>query len=237
MTLVSDIIANAYRESNLIPIGSSPTTAQSDEALSRLNSIVLSSIGNEIGDKLNDLNVEGPYDESFALIEFVKSNARLILNLTAPKTVYLDPDPYEGQRFGVVDAAGNLNTHNLTLDGNGRNIEGNSTLVLSTNDTASHWLYRADTANWVKISGLLTSDQMPFPEEFDDYFITMLALRINPRYGQELRAETLETMRRSKRQIRSRYNGPNLTRPDYAGKMVADRYYFYLDHNFDTGRW
>lgn len=208
MTLASDIITRAYRESNLVTLAAGETTAQQTEALPLLNEQILSAIGFEAGAELRDLNIGGEFDQSQVAAQFVPANARLVLNLAAATTLKLSPCPYEGQRLAVADAAGNLGTNNLVLDGNGRQIEAAATLALSTNGTVRQWLYRADTANWVKLTELATSDAMPLPVEFDSFFTTRLAMRLNPRYGQAIKQETLNELARIEGKLRARYRKP-----------------------------
>lgn len=207
MTLASTIIQKAYRESNLIPIGASPSANQSTEALDHLNAILLSSVGFEAGDELTDFNYGGDseFDQADYFTEWVDDNVRLVLNLSAAATIELDPRPYEGQRFAIVDAGNTLDTFNLTIDPNGRKIEGAATLVLSTEGINRQWLYRGDTANWVRITSLATSDDMPFPEEYDPFYIIMLAARINPSYGQSISPETAKMLGRAKTSLQARY--------------------------------
>ena len=47
MTTVAQIVKKAYRESNLISINASPTTAQQEEALELLNEIIPSTLAME----------------------------------------------------------------------------------------------------------------------------------------------------------------------------------------------
>jgi hypothetical protein len=235
MTLVSSIITDAYRETNIIPMAGSPSTAQSTEALGRLNNLIQSVMGFEVGEDLTDLNYGGDYDQSTLIRDWVPDDARLVLNLTAAVTLQLDPTPYEGQRVAVVDAGSNLATYNLILDGNGRNIEGAATLTLNTDDTTKHWMYRADTGNWVLIETLETTDQMPFPAEFDDFFITMLAMRINPRYGQSLAPETMERLRNTRSKIRARYSKRRYDVVTDPG-LVRREYYGFDSNLFSSGR-
>lgn len=214
MTLASSIVTDAYRESNLIPMGASPNTNQQTEALGRLNTIILSTVGYEAGDGLDDLNVGGSYDQSSLMSVFIPDNARLVLNLSSPRTFKLDPEPFEGQRLSIVDVGGNLATYPVTLDGNGRKIENAATLVLNTNSDVRQWMYRADTGCWAKITALLYADAMPFPAEFDDYFITMLAMRLSPRYGQALTGESLMALKRARSLLRGRYHAWREIAPD-----------------------
>jgi hypothetical protein len=226
MTLASAIITDAYRETNIIPMAGSPSSAQTTEALTRLNAIILTTLGYEVNDQLRELNVGGDYDQSEYLSPYVPDNVRLVLNLTAARTVTLSPKPYDGQRFAILDTSGNLATYNLTIDGNGRNIEGSSTLTVSTSSTAKQWMYRADTGNWVVIEALDSSDEMPFPVEFDDYFVLMLAYRINPRYGQELTTESGDRLRNMRSRIRARYGRKDVVvRPPDGLVNPRDPYY------------
>ena len=50
MTLVSEIISDAFRLSNITRVGGSPTSDQETEALRYLNRIVKSVFGNEAGE-------------------------------------------------------------------------------------------------------------------------------------------------------------------------------------------
>lgn len=206
MSLASDIIQRAYRETNLIPLGASPSANQTTEALTHLNNLLLSTVRNEVGDPLTDLNIGGSYDQSSLTNFWVPENTNLVLNLSSPMTLYFTPYPRDGQLLSFVDVAGNLATNNLTINGNGRNIEGVPSLVLNTNGDSRLWMYRADTGNWTKITTIASTDNLPFPTEFEPYFVLMLAMRINPRYGQSLAEETVEYLKRSRRQINSRYN-------------------------------
>lgn len=208
MTLASEIITRAFRENNIVPIVSSPNTNEQTEALSLLNSIILSVVGNQAGQELHDINIGGSYDQSQFCSNWIPENARLMLSLSGARTFNLHPEPYEGQRLAIADVGGNLATYNLVLTGNGRRIEAATSLTLSTNSATRQWLFRADTANWVRVTDLAASDEMPFPEEFDDYFITRLAMRLAPRNSTQVAQETLDALRRAEHQLRARYRRP-----------------------------
>jgi hypothetical protein len=229
MTLVSSIIDQALRETNIIPLGTSASSAQSAAALLHLNPLVLSTVGREAGDELTDINFGGEarFDQSSYVESWVEDDTRLILNLSAADTVKLDPRPYEGQRFAIVDVGNTLDTHNLTIDPNGRKIEGSpNDLVLSTEGIDRQWMYRGDTGNWVRIASLATSDEMPFPVEYDPYFIIMLAARINPSYGQALAPETVKMLARAKSSLNARYRKKDYVAPTDVGLVdVHERHY------------
>lgn len=236
MTLASTIITDAYRESNLIPLGGTPSTNQVNEGVSRLNNILESSIGNEIGNELHDINVGGPYDDNAAYDFWVPNNSRLVLNLSAALTLYLDPDPYDGQRLAIVDALGTLPTYNLTINGNGRQIEGASSVIINDDYIAKEWMYRGDTANWIVVTPIVAADEMPFPSAFDDYFIMMLALRLDPMHGQGFSPEQVDILKRARRNIRSRYRYRKSTYPEFVGRLMAN-FDGILGENFEVRRW
>jgi hypothetical protein len=240
MTLVSDIITRAYRESNLVPLGVDPNANQISEALAHFNPIVMSTIGNEVGDDLKDINISsGTYDQSTLISNWVPDSARLLLDVTAAQTITLDPFPEDGQRFAVVDLGNNLATYNVTLDGNGRNIESAATLVLNTNGLTREWFYRADLGNWVRVATLATTDEMPFPSEFDPYFEIMLAMRLNPHYGQSLAPETVKTLVRAKSKMNARYGQTTEVLPDVNWRNIPSQSKYwsaYSDDSFNTGR-
>lgn len=236
MTTVSTIITDAYRESNLVSQYSTPNATEVAEALRRLNSLVLSSIGNEVSDGLCDINIGGTYDQSELCDTVIPVNSRLVLNLSAATSLALSHSPQDGQRLAYVDAADTLGTHSLTLDGNGRTIDGSSSLVLNTNGASGQFMYRADLADWVEITNLVEADQMPFPADFDDYFVTMLAMRLNPRHSATIDAASMEALKRSRRQLIARYGITKQVYPDVIRPLDTDRWGYYTSQSaFDLG--
>ena len=92
MTLTSDIITDAFRESNLLAIGATPNTAQSQEGLRRLNVIVSGVYGFEVGEPLADwpIGKEGVVDEVSWFApqwQYPPSNVRFIAAHDAAETV------------------------------------------------------------------------------------------------------------------------------------------------------
>jgi len=237
MTTVTQIIYDAYRQSNLLAIGVSPTTAEQDEALRYLNRIVKSVFGNEAGDPLtafpigrNNINRPSGYpwwDDVPDNEWFVSKNLRVMLNVDRSINLYLHPDPDDGSRFAAIDVSDNLATYPVTVYGNGRTIEGADWIVMNTNGFNGEWFYRADLGDWVKYAPLTVSDTFPFPEEFDDFFIGMLSLRINPSHAVDMDPQTQSVLQRSRTQLRARYTQDIQTRSELAlirpAKVAADR--------------
>lgn len=212
MTQVLGIITDALRETNLIAINASPTPSETAEAVDRLQAIILSVVGNEAGYIMEDWNVSDTTIvrpsgyELASLVNFtINPQSRLICNMAGDLTLSLDPLPQDGQRFSVVDAGLNFTTNTLTIQGNGRLIEGATTKVLNVNGFSGQWLYRSDKANWVAIDPIDVEAEMPFPADFDDYFIIMLAMRLNPRYGQTLTEESAARLAQQRQQFEARY--------------------------------
>lgn len=212
MTLVSSILLDAYRESNLVALPASTlSSTQEAEALRRFTSLIASVIGWEAGENLKQWPVglagyESPPECLRADIwRYPPVNSMLVLNLAAAETVYLPLHPSDGARVAVQDLGGNLATYNLTLDANGRLIDGARTLTLSTDDLNRTWFYRADLGDWRQVTTLAAADEMPFPVEFDDMFIILLAMRLNPRYGRKMDPLTATYLRRMQTMFTARY--------------------------------
>lgn len=221
MTQVSEIIRQALRETNVVSISQDSNPAETTEGLARLQSLVLSTLGNEIGYIMEDWDLKSstditkpsavPLTPSQAAAYTVTPNSRLVVGLTASMSITLDPFPQDGQRFSVVDATNSLDSFALTINPNGRKLDGGvAPLVLSEEGFSKQWLYRADLADWRPIDPLELTDDMPFPPDFDDYFIIMLAMRLNPRYGRELGAESQARLEQQRAQFISRYTQSRL---------------------------
>lgn len=213
MTVVSSIINDAFREGNILPLAKAPTDAQAAEALRLLNQLFSTLYGDEAGEMLQDWPLgnfgrESPeYDLGWTeeRINRPTINRRLLALNEQSKTVFLSLQPQDGSRMGIADPFGRLSTVPVTLDGNGRTIEGNPTLLLDTNGLYREWFYRADLGNWMRLTGVTLTDEMPFPADFDIFFITLLAMRINPRYGREMDPQSQLMFKGERRKFVARY--------------------------------
>lgn len=220
MTQISAIIKSAYRESNLVDIKATPTPDEEAEGLSRLQALIKSTVGNEAGFALEDWTaasttvITDPSGVALSAAQtsayFVEPQTRLMCNLTIATSLALDPFPNDGQRFAVIDVAGNFNTYNLTLNGNGRRVNGGASLVLSTDDEIREFFFRSDLGDWVEIKTFIVSDQLPFPVDYDDYFITALAMRLNPAHQREISQATSGRFELQQAHISARYQQSRL---------------------------
>lgn len=215
MTTLRQIIIDAHREAGVTASGEVPDADQLVEAMDRLNNIIKRLFGNELGERLQSINlgIEG-LTNSYAIAEdetnnvtsvYIPSNVRLMLNLSTGVNLYLPPNPQDGARVGVIDNAGNLSSANLIINGNGRKIESADSVTLSTDGLKREWFYRADLGDWTRIIDLVIGDESPLPSDFDDLLITLLAFRLNPRYGAETSQNMAEVMRQVRSQLRARY--------------------------------
>lgn len=193
MTTLAEIIQDAFRESNILPLNKAPTTPQQSEALRLLTQLFTISYGDEAGEAFTDwpLGTFGQNNPTFPLTnEYYREkpplNHRLVVTNEAAMTVYFPSFPQDGSRMAIIDPFGRLASFPVTLDGNGRPIESSATLVLDTNGANIEWFYRADLGNWTRVTSLTATDQMPFPQDFDTFFTTSLAMRLNPRYGRKM---------------------------------------------------
>lgn len=234
-TTVQSIILDAYRETNLIPLGTQPTQDQIDEAFRRLSNIVASVLGFEGGEQLtpmplgqNEINSPRGYpwwSNELPGNIFVPTNIRIMCNLTAPGTINLHPRPHDGARMGIIDVSQNFDTTGLTIFGNGRSIEGEDQMTYNTVGQVREWFYREDLGNWVTVIPLDENGVMPFPVEFDDMFIIMLATRLNPRYGQALAPASQLALQRSMTLFSARYKQSDTQVPSEDALLYLTNYY------------
>ena len=214
MVLVSQVITEAYRESNNIAVGQTPEANEQAEGLLLFNRLLRSVFGNEAGDTFTTVgignnNITTTTFRYFNTIPttgwYPSANTRLVFNHTLSETLNLNPNAQDGERVAIQDASGNFSTYTLTVNGNGRTIGGANSLVLNTNSIQVEYFYRADKNDWMKVQDLLVTDTFPFPEEFEDMFIIGLAMRLNPRNGTQMDPQSIQAYKRSSALFKARY--------------------------------
>lgn len=216
MTIASVIIAAAFRENNIVGVGLSPTANEAAEGLTVLNNVLSQLFGNEIGEHLYDWPIippqrtapvaanypQGPgaCDLTSSQWPYPPANSRLVCTNTGAVTVYFPERPSDGARMAYLPI-GTPGT--VTLDGNSRYINGAATAAPGA--TATTWLYRADTGNWVPIAALASGDAMPLPATFDDYFICATNIRLCPRFGKTVKPETIAVLKDQRSKLITKY--------------------------------
>ncbi len=214
MTLISSIITDAYREANIFSLRKVLDTEQVAEALRLFNSNIRAIYGGDAGERLVDWPL-GSFDivepgyvdpRTMDQIQRPPINSRLVATNADAITVYLTPYPQDGARMAVVDPYGRLSSAPVTVDGNGRPIEGAASITLNVDGTTEGaWFYRAELGEWLRTVSLLATDQNPFPDNYDDFFIIGLAMRLNPRYGREMDPQSQLVFKQNRREFIARY--------------------------------
>lgn len=216
MTLVSSIITDAYRESNQVSLGKVLTDNQVTEALRLYNQLLAGTYGGDEGERLQDWPL-GTFDVNPNEVACVQPlndvrrltnppiNMRMIAVNLLPYVIWWSPRPQDGSRMGIADPFGRLSQVPLTVEGNGRTIEGAESILLDTDGTFREWIYRADMAGWVKLTGVEATDENPFPAHFDIMFTILLAMRLNPRYGRTLDDQSTVMLKQNRQQFVARY--------------------------------
>jgi hypothetical protein len=217
MTLVSQLVTDGLRESNLIALGEAGDPAQSEEALRLLGRIVDGVFGNEVGERLQDWTFPPVNGITYAF-DYIPPDTRIVMGLNAgARTFNINPYPQNGDRLQLIDAGSNFATSNVTLiPGPAKFAGSTSNFVASTGGLNRTWIYRADTANWAQVSPLAAPDEFPFPEAYDDAFIGLLAARLSPRYQQALSDESRASLDRAIRRLRADYSRTRLEPADLA---------------------
>ena len=164
------------------------------------------------------------------------TNSRIVFG-GVTNTIYFPESPMDGSRMAVVQGSGagdsGVDGAVLTLNGNGRTIQGAATQTFTWHTvptTAKSWLYRADLADWTLVVDMGLTDQLPFPSELDDLWITALAIRLAGRYGKTTAPETAALFKKMLSQLQARYRQAGTT--VYGSEQMPRSLQTYI-----AGRW
>lgn len=218
--LVSECISAAFREADVTTIGTEPTADEYAEGLLLLNAFVTRLFGTEFGENIQDWPVPPPTASSISsagvpdnlvspnlsstwyLVPSI--NTRLLLKTTATLTIKFPEQPFDGSQVAIVDV-GSTSTE-ITLSGNGRLIDGQTSLFDTPQAfSGKRWIYRADIASWTLVATLGLNDTLPLVADFDDLFVTYLAIRLAPRNAQKTTEETAKVYTELLMKARRRY--------------------------------
>lgn len=219
-TLVSAIIQQAFREGNFIAVGEVPTAEEIAEAVPKLRTFIASLFGIEVGAQFREwyvpsfpdpaaplrypLTPTGTGEATAEAWAYAPANTRLMLAISSPSTVYFPAAPNDGARMALVDVG---STANVTLQGNGRKIEGELSVIAAPSTLNGFtWFYRADLGDWVLLEPeLVEDDPVPLPPEFDDLLVCGLAARLAPRFGVEISSTTAACYADMLERLKKRY--------------------------------
>lgn len=176
-------------------------------------------------------------------------NQRIVYGGTT-QTVYFPENPNPGSQLAVVQSSGagdgGITGQILTMNGNGRTIQtppagafaNTVTFTFSTVTPFApvRWFYRDDLAQWVQVAtltagtGSVYTDALPYPPEFDDFFVCALAKRLAPSYGKPIAKETIETALAAESAFLARYRQPTVT--VYGSDQFPRSYQSYVSGNW-----
>lgn len=228
MITAKQIIKNGFRELNLLSVKEAVVPGQEAEALELLNTFLNSLYGVELGEFSLDWPVppsttapvlsnfpQRPVNKNLPadVWPFPPGNVRLLLNLKADTKIFLPQAPDDGARIQIVNI-GPATTFKLTLDGNGRLVDGGTTFTdLPSALTGVNLLYRADLGDWIDVKNMVLTDFSPLPAVYDDLLAIGVAIRLGPRYGRAVSKESagrfLQLVKRLKAQYRQFVPQPN----------------------------
>jgi hypothetical protein len=239
MTITAEIIEEAFRESNLLNELQNPTPTQFSQALKRLQSIVSKSYGFDIGENFVDWETNQYGSPLTSTLPF--ANIRIVATDTPVPKIFFPMTPDDGARMALIDPESRLAGTPITFDGNGRTIDGAETYTANTSKLSKVWMYRADLGDWITVTPIDAAGTFPFPEEFNDYFITSLAMRINPVYGASLDPQSQAVLYKSRVQLQARYQ-QHVFQPSELGLLHMStnkehRYSFYNHNKLFTKGW
>lgn len=219
--LVSEAVTAGYRAGNIVAAAQTLVQSEIDEGVALVNELWQILLGHELGENLLDwplppafntttstLPEELPFVPNAATTEYwlyPVQNSRLLTKITAATTVYFPAAPDDGARMSIADV-GSTSTL-LTLNGNGRLVEGATLIVIDPSaSSGTTWFYRADLGSWSRVVvPLLVDDDLPLPGAFNVLFTSYLAINLAPRNSQAADPVVVEQHRLSLARLKSRY--------------------------------
>jgi hypothetical protein len=135
--------------------------------------------------------------------QIIPPNSRVVVTDTLPTSITLSEHPNDGEQFSVIDPRGLLGS--FTVKAGAGSIEYASEVVIDNTETEYTWFYRADKGNWFRVTALTSDDACPLPEEFDDFLTVWLAMRIAPRMGAQMKAESMQIYASIKKKFTAKY--------------------------------
>ena len=192
MATLNDIAVDALRRIHVLEAGETPEASDKGVAMDRLLQLVVElpeyGAGRRLTEATTAINTTAHEDE------------RIICSVTG-LTVTLPADPGDGARVSVVPLTGTATVTPTT-----RKIEGGTTSVSVTEATT--WAYRADLADWVKVTALTSTSDSPWPSSCDSSLAAILAFEIMDEFGAEMSPGLSAAYPKAKNYLSSKYTRP-----------------------------
>jgi hypothetical protein len=181
---VRQVIERAGRLHGLWASGAEPSASEAADALVAINAMKRAMFGTLIGPRLGPQSLTGATGQAENGGEY-QIPGGVAFTLTAPL------NPGSGARFGVVDAGLSWATYNLTINPNGRLINGAAAnYVISTTGRNTRFWFRGDTGNWIIEADFAALDSaIELPDPLIAYLPYMLAVVIAAEFGADIRPE------------------------------------------------
>ncbi|HXV00656.1 MAG TPA: hypothetical protein VG166_09170 [Caulobacteraceae bacterium] len=183
--ILRDVIERAMRLNGELAAGEHPGADAMADMITAANAMKAAWFGALIGGRLTEQAVAGALAQAENGGEYPIPS--VAFTLTAPAS------PRSGMRFAAVDATLDFATHNLTVDPNGRQIEGaTGSLVINVDGDNRQWWYRGDAGNWVRQAPWADENAVvEFGDSVAAYFPYMLAVVCAAEFNTELRADII----------------------------------------------
>lgn len=226
MATAREIIRLGYREANFKTSLGDPTDEEFAEGLTLLQGVVDSVMGTVVGTRLHPWYVPYPQRTGSRAANYPARpadqgprtqdqpyppvNVRLLVASAEDRTIYLQAHPEDGAVVEYVDVG---HGGDITLDANGAlfGLTGSNETVeiLGTypagRNPPRRWIYRMDYGAWLEVTTLGLDSELPFPRAYDDFFVTFMAVRLAPRFGQEPRQATVARYREMEAFIKAQW--------------------------------
>lgn len=225
MTTALNIVLNAFRDGNLVPLDSTTgipvvNDGEKAEGLSLLNRYIDSLYGLELGEFNFDWpippTIQSPVPARFPIhpksellasnvYPYPPGNVRILLNLVADTTIYMPQSPDNGARYQFINI-GPASTFILTVIGNTRLVKGVQSFTgTATELNGQRLLYRSDLGDWTLIDTLLEASESPLAAVYDDLLSIGTFQRLAPRYGRSLSPELIDTRNRLMKRLKAEF--------------------------------
>jgi hypothetical protein len=171
-------------------------------------------------------------------------NSRIVWGGTT-MTVYFPEQPDNGTRMGYAQGSGagdsGVDGSIITLDANGRyfntpgeaNPTTNKQFVFNAESPINfeyEWMYIAEQGMWQSLRDFIITDDLPFPDTFDDLWVTGLAIRLSGRYNKQVSDSTLSTYKMLLPKLKANYR--QIVPTVYGSWEIPGSYQSYVQ-----GRW
>lgn len=192
MATLNDIVAGAAEDLSLTVGGGSLTASDQAVILSCLQDVLARLPEYGAGRKL----VERTTEASITLAEDQR-----VICVVSGLTITLPDSPRDGARASVIPITGTA-----TVTPTCRKIEGSAASVTVSLPTV--WAYRADLADWVKVTALVGADDSPWPGECDSALRHITAKMAAPKFEAQIGAELAVQIIEDETFLRAKYARP-----------------------------